>query len=175
MYTNGTDKKSRPTLLVIAADHDYEAKSLAEVVSRIYSGTMQRLTEKFSQKHWDIPVLDMMDTTVADAAVAGLEHGNMAILTGYKGTAGEQAALQRIKQFSNPVVTLIDLGQRKWAGTADFKVFDKAVTLLPQAVADQFVLTNQILKETRQENTYGPWLGRPGAGDGPLSHAAGAG
>lgn len=145
----------RPTLLVITSDKTYEAQSLAERAARTFSGDMQRLTEKFSRRHWIIGVSDIGNDDVIKTAWASLESSNMAIITGYRGASGESEKLSKIIQAARPIVTLINLGPG--LEQADLRLFDKAVSLLPQGLEEQFAMTRRILKETRHENCWGEW------------------
>ncbi len=149
----------RPTLLVIASDKGYEAKSLAEITARTYAGNMRRLTEKFSQHHWNITICDMGDEKLLESVWASFETSNMAIIIGYDGRASENKNLSKITLAAQPLVTLVNL-EADLEG-ANLRLFNKTVSLLlPQGLKEQFVLTDSALRETRQENTWGKWEDR---------------
>ena len=145
----------RPTLLVIAGEQDYEARSLAEKVARTYAGDMRRLTEKFSQRHWDIVSCDINDKALLQSVWKSMDSANMAIITGYRGTDADNEILSKIICAASPLTTLAGLGS--CLKNADLQLFTKSFSLLPQGLDEQFATTNAVLKQTRQENTWEKW------------------
>lgn len=157
----------RPTLLVISAAQQRDALSLAERTGRQYAENMRRLTEKFSKRHWNIAIVDMGDEDALGKNWASLEGSNMAILTGYHGSEDDQALLAKLAAATNPIVTLVNLGAD--LTEADLSGFHKAVSLLTPALEEQFALTTMVLKDTRQENSWGEYTppGERDVGDTP--------
>ncbi len=146
----------RPALLVIAAAQDHEALSLGELVGRHYSAVMQRLTEKFSQRHWDIQPLHIDSENAVADGWAGMEESNMAVLAGYTGAAEQKETLRRLKQTSNPVVTLVSLSGDGALADAGLSLFDKAVSAIVVSVDEQLALVDSALRHARHETAVKP-------------------
>ncbi len=145
----------RPTLLVIAGAQPYEQKSLAERLARQYAEAKKRLTEKFSDKNWDIAVVDCSDEDAIAKGWDSLEHKKMLILTGYQEDQKNDRIIDLLRSAANPVVTLVVLGDDNNPVLQRNELFEKAVTLLmPAGLEEQALITHCVLKQTRDENAY---------------------
>jgi len=145
----------RPTLLVVAADAAYEARSLGELTVRTLSGDMHRLTARFSRRAWNIPVLEAQDPDLFSKAWAGLEGQNMAVISGYDGAPEQVAALKKLSQAAHPIATLIGLGKSLQLEDDAFAPFKKSLTLLPAPLSEQYVTAHQAMKACRHEHSWG--------------------